>query len=43
MFLAFTQKDWPSPTDTPVFNKIFWYALPLMILVTAMMLPFIWP
>lgn len=43
VFFAFTQEDWPSPSTARAFNRIFWYALPFMILVAAMMAPFLWP
>ncbi len=42
VFLAFVEEDWPSPNATPVFDKIFWWALPLMALAAAMMVPFLW-
>ena len=38
---GFTEPDWPAPLATPAFNRILWYALPFMILVAAMILPFL--
>ena len=38
---SFTERTWPEPNRAPVFNKIFWMALPLMIFVAEMILPFL--
>ncbi len=39
-FFAFTQPEWPRVADGRAFGRIFWYALPFMIGVGIMMLPF---
>ena len=38
---AFMEKDWPSQEIRPVFSRIIWFGLVFMILVTLMMLPFL--
>lgn len=40
--LAFLHPDWPSHDLPPAFRKIFWYALPWMLLAAGMMVPFLW-
>ena len=38
---GFRQENWPNPEYDMGFAKIGWFALPLMVLVSAMILPFI--
>ncbi len=40
---AFTEPDWPQSGLKQTFNQVFWYALPFMILVSAMILYFLIP
>ncbi len=42
VIFAFMEKDWPVPSSGPAFSKIFWFALPFMILVASMILSFLW-
>lgn len=41
VIFAFMVDDWPNPRSTVPFKKVVWFALPLMILVAAMILPFL--
>lgn len=43
VFFPFMEDDWPMPSSQPVFKRLFWFALPFMILAAAMILPFILP
>ena len=43
VIFAFMDEGWPEPPSVSVFGKVFGYALILMIIVSAMILPFIWP
>ncbi len=38
---GFTETGWPQPSYTANFNRILWYALPFMLLVAAMIIPFL--
>jgi len=38
---GFMEPDWPSPAHELGFRQIIWFALPLMILVTLMIAPFL--
>jgi hypothetical protein len=35
------EPSWPNPDFDLGFRQVFWFALPLMILVAAMILPFL--
>ncbi len=39
---ALARSDYWRFLATPVFDKVFWWALPLMALAAAMMVPFLW-
>ncbi len=39
---AFLEPEWFAPSSFQDFQKAFWYALPLMLLVTAALLSFLW-
>lgn len=38
---GFMEPGWPNPEYDLGFRQIFWFALPIMILVTAMIVPFL--
>jgi len=40
---AFTEPDWPQLEARQSFSRLFWFALPFMILVSAMILYFLIP
>lgn len=40
---AFMRGDWPMPSSASAFRRVLWPALVFMILVSLMMLPFLWP
>ena len=41
VIFGFMEPGWPNPDYDLGFRKVFWFALPLMILVAAMILPFL--
>ncbi len=41
VIFGFMEPGWPEPTDAPMFSKIFWFTMPFMILVAAMIVPFV--
>ena len=41
VIFGFMEPGWPEPRDTPVFSRIFWFAMPFMILVAVMIVPFV--
>lgn len=41
VLFQFTEPGWPERDATPRFTRIFWYALPLMILAAAVIVPFL--
>ncbi len=41
VIFGFMAPDWPTESTTGSFTRIVWYALPFMILVTAMIVPFL--
>ncbi len=41
VIFGFMDPGWPSVSNTGKFTRIVWYALPFMLLVAAMILPFI--
>ena len=41
-FFSFMEDDWPSKASPPAFSKIIWYAMLFMLLVSLMILPFLW-
>ncbi len=38
---GFTEKNWPLASEGAQFGKLIWYGLPFMILVAAMIVPFL--
>jgi hypothetical protein len=38
---GFTESGWPQLPNAATFNKVLWYALPFMLLVAAMIIPFL--
>ena len=38
---SFTETGWPQPYRDSAFSRIVWFALPFMLLVSAMILPFL--
>ncbi|MBF0495689.1 MAG: hypothetical protein HQK58_03805 [Deltaproteobacteria bacterium] len=40
---SFLESDWPSVPPTVTFARLFWYALPFMLIVTAAILYFVVP
>lgn len=40
--LSFREDDWPSPSPHTVFPKIFWFTLPFMIVITIIILAFVY-
>ena len=38
---GFTEADWPRASGARAFSKLIWFGLPFMILVAAMILPFL--
>ena len=40
---GFMEPEWPSTLGDPGFHRIVWYALPLMILATLIIAPFLFP
>ena len=43
VIFAFMEPDWPIPNTQASLSKVFWLALPLMILVTSLILGFFFP
>lgn len=43
VIFGFMREDWPAPTAEDQFIRIFWFALPFMILVAALILAFVIP
>jgi len=43
VIFSFMAEDWPSPSTQSVFIKIFWFALPFMIVAAVLILSFVWP
>ena len=41
VYFGFMDKDWPKPSNAGVFAKIIWIGLPFMIIVAAMIIPFL--
>lgn len=41
VIFSFMERDWPVPSSHSVFHKILWFALPLMIFVTLLILLFL--
>ncbi len=41
LHFAFMQDGWPAPNPNPVFTKLLWLALPLMLFVTILILAFL--
>ena len=41
VIFGFMEPGWPETTDTRVFRKIIWFALPFMVLVAAMVAAFL--
>jgi hypothetical protein len=41
VIFGFMEPSWPEVADTQKFRKILWFALPFMILVVAMIVPFL--
>ena len=41
VIFGFMEPDWPNPAHDLGFRKVFWFALPFMILVTLMIAPFL--
>ena len=41
VIFGFMEPDWPNPEHDLGFRQVFWYALPIMILVTSMIAPFL--
>ncbi len=42
VIFGFMDPDWPAVAGSGTFGRIVWYVLPFMIMVTAMIVPFIW-
>lgn len=40
---AFTEKEWPAPPDPAASRKVLWFALPIILIVAALFLQFLWP
>ncbi len=40
--LGFMEEDWPEPVHAGGFAKLVWFALPIMLLVSALIVPFLW-
>ena len=43
VIFAFMERNWPIPNTQASLSKVFWLALPLMILVTSLILGFFFP
>ena len=43
VIFGFMRSNWPAPTAEDQFIRIFWFALPFMILVAALILAFVIP
>ena len=41
IYFGFTQLEWPKPSSANAFGKIIWIGLPFMIIVAAMIIPFL--
>lgn len=41
VIFGFMEPNWPEVTDNPVFPKIVWFALPFMVLVSALIATFL--
>ena len=39
---AFTEQEWPAPSSMATFQRVLWPALLFMVLVSLMILPFLW-
>lgn len=39
---GFMENDWPDPAHCGGFAKLVWFALPIMLLAGALILPFLW-
>ena len=43
VFFSFMERDWPTPSNQPVFVRLLWIALPFMIIAAVMILSFVLP
>lgn len=43
VIFGFMEEDWPNPSSKQEFMRILWFALPLMVLVTILILSFVLP
>ena len=41
LHFAFIEKNWPSPNPNPVFTKLLWLGLPIMLFVAILILAFV--
>jgi hypothetical protein len=42
IIFSFMEADWPVPTPDSDFSKIFWFAVPIIVMVTALILIYFW-
>lgn len=42
VIFGFFESDWPNPEGGGGFSRLVWFALPIMALVAALILPFLW-
>jgi hypothetical protein len=42
VIFSFMEADWPTPIPDSGFSKVFWFAMPIMVMVAAVILVFFW-